>query len=152
MHVLASVRLTHTALPGMIARGQGAIINLSSIGAFLTGPGDETYCATKTYLLVFSQALQAELAGTGVWVQALCPGFTYTEFHGQPTYESYHIKAKIPKALWMPADEVVEQSLKALRRGHVIFIPGFKNRMLIVLASMGLTSLLVKLLESRLRT
>ncbi len=151
VHILASVRLTHAALPGMIARGQGAIINLSSIGAFLTGPGDETYCATKAYLLIFSGALQAELAGTGVWVQALCPGFTYTEFHDQPVYEQYHIKAKIPKALWMSADEVVEQSLRALERGRVICIPGFKNRVLILLARMGLAPLLARMLESRLR-
>ncbi len=151
VHVLVSVRLCHAALPGMIARGQGAIINLSSIGAFLTGPSDETYCATKAYLLVFSEALQAELAGTGVRVQALCPGFTYTEFHDQQVYERYDIKARIPKALWMSADEVVEQSLKALERGRVICIPGFKNRVLILLARMGLAPLLARMLESRLR-
>jgi short-subunit dehydrogenase len=134
VHVLASVRLCHAALPGMIARGRGAIINLSSIGAFLTGPRDETYCATKAYLLSFSEALQAELADTGVRVQALCPGFTDTEFHDQPVYERYDIKVAIPKALWMSADEVVEQSLRALKRGHVMCIPGFKNPVLIALA------------------
>jgi short-subunit dehydrogenase len=107
VHVLATVRLCHAALPGMIARGQGTIINVSSLGAFLIAPSDETYCATKAYLNVFSEALQAELVGTGVRVQALCPGFTDTEFHDQPVYEQYHIKATIPKALWMSADEVV---------------------------------------------
>jgi short-subunit dehydrogenase len=96
VHVLASVHLCHATLPGMIARGQGAIINLSSIGAFLIAPRDETYCATKAYLLIFSETLQAELAGTGVRVQALCPGFTDTEFHDQQVYEQYHIKTNIP--------------------------------------------------------
>ncbi|HET8854075.1 MAG TPA: SDR family NAD(P)-dependent oxidoreductase [Ktedonobacteraceae bacterium] len=57
VHVLASVRLCHAALPGVIARGQGAIINLSSIGAFMPKPGNETYCATKAYLLVFSDTI-----------------------------------------------------------------------------------------------
>ncbi len=151
VHVLASVRLSHAALPSMIARGQGTIINVSSIGAFMTGPGDETYCATKAYLTVFSEALQAELMGTGVRVQALCPGFTHTEFHDQPVYEPYHLKAKIPKALWMSADEVVEQSLKALKQGRVICIPGFKNRVLVALARSPLKPLLLKLLEKRLR-
>jgi len=151
VHVLATVRLCHAALPGMIARGQGAIINVSSLGAFLTAPSDETYCATKAYLNVFSEVLQAELVGTGVRVQALCPGFTDMEFHDQPIYEQYHIKANIPKALWMSADEVVEQSLKALKRGHVIFIPGFKNHMLVALARSPLKSLLLQRLENNLR-
>jgi short-subunit dehydrogenase len=151
VHVLASVRLCHAALPGMIARGQGAIINVSSLGAFLTAPSDETYCATKAYLNVFSEALQAELVGTGVRVQALCPGFTDTEFHDQSVYEQYHVKANIPKALWMSADEVVEQSLKALKRGHVICIPGFKNYMLVALARSPLKSLLLQVWENSLR-
>ena len=150
VHVLASVRLSHAALPGMIARGRGAIINLSSIGAFLTGPADESYCATKAYLLVFSRALQAELNGTGVRVQALCPGFTSTEFHDRPAYERYDIRARIPKGLWMSADEVVDRSLSALARGRVICVPGFKNRMLVLLARMGLAPLLARMLESRL--
>jgi short-subunit dehydrogenase len=151
VHVLASVRLCHAVLPGMIARGQGAIINVSSIGTFLTGPRDETHCATKAYLLIFSEALQAELAETGVRVQALCPGFTDTEFHDQPVYEQYHVKATIPKALWMSADRVVEQSLKALERGRVICIPGFKNRVLVALARSPLKSLMLRILENSLR-
>src|SRR6266702_2793253 len=92
-----------------------------------------------------------ELMGTGVRVQALCPGFTHTEFHDQPVYEPYHLKDKNPKALWMSADEVVEQSLKALKQGRVICIPGFKNRVLVALARSPLKPLLLKLLEKRLR-
>jgi len=85
-----------------------------------------------------------------VRVQSLCPGFTYTEFHDLSMYERYDIKAKIPKALWMSADEVVKQSLRALERGRVICIPDFKNRVLILLAGMGLAPLLARMLESRL--
>ncbi len=151
VHVLASVHLCHAALPGMIARGQGAIINMSSLGAFLIAPSDETYCATKAYLNVFSEALQAELEGTGVRVQALCPGFTDTEFLDQSVYEPYHIKATIPKALWMSADEMVEQSLKALKRNRVICIPGFKNRVLVVLAHSPLKSFLLQKVENGLK-
>jgi len=151
VHVLASVRLSHVALPGMMARGQGAIINVASIGAFMPKPEDATYCATKAYLKTFSQALQAELRGTGVQVQALCPGFTATEFHDQPVYTQRHVKARIPKALWMSADDVVAESLAALARGRVVCVPGLKNRFMITCARLGLTDFLLKLLANRLR-
>ncbi len=84
-------------------------------------------------------------------VQALCPGFTNTEFHDQLVYKPYHIKAIIPKALWMSADEVAERSLKALKGGRVIYIPGFKNRALVALAHSPLKPLLLKMLENSLR-
>ena len=80
LHLLATTRLSHAVLPGMIGRGRGRIVNVSSIGAFLPRPGDATYCATKAYLVTFSRALHGELAGTGEQVQALCPGFTRTNF------------------------------------------------------------------------
>lgn len=155
VHVLASVRLSRTVLPGMIARGRGAIINVSSIDAFGAKPDDVTYCATKAYINVFSEGLQAELLNTGVHVQALCPGFTYTEFHDRPAYESYPVKAKIPKALWMSPEVVVAESLVALERGRVICIPGFKNRLLVALlvslARSRLAPLLVRAMDARLR-
>lgn len=131
-HVVASVRLCRAALPGMIARRRGAIINVCSIGAFMPKPWDTTYCATKAYLKVFSEALQAELHGTGVRVQAPCPGFTLTEFHDSPEYARFHIKARVPRAFWMTADEVAASSLKALGHGPVVFIPGLKNRLLVM--------------------
>lgn len=151
VHVFASVRLSHAALPRMIARRHGAIINVASLGAFIPKPEDATYCATKAYLKTFSQALQAELRGTGVQVQALCPGFTRTEFHDQPVYEQRHVKASIPKALWMSADDVVAESLAALARGRVVCVPGFKNRFIITCAQLGLTDFLLRLLANRLR-
>jgi uncharacterized protein len=150
VHVLASVRLCHAALPGMVARGHGAIINVSSIGAFMPKPEDATYCATKAYLKTFSQALHSELHGTGVQVQALCPGFTATEFLDQPLYEQRHVKASIPRPLWMSAENVVAESLTALGRGRVICVPGFKNRFMLACAQLGLTNFLLKWLANRL--
>ncbi len=132
VHVVASVRLSRAALPGMIARAQGAIINVSSMAGFIPMPDNVTYCATKAYLNSFSQSLQLELAGTGVQVQALCPGFTYTEFHDTPEYKGYD-RSRIPKLLWMSAEEVVESSLRALNQGKVIHIPGWQNRFLAAL-------------------
>ncbi|GIV59641.1 MAG: hypothetical protein KatS3mg043_0730 [Rhodothermaceae bacterium] len=81
VHVIAPVRLIRAALPGMMARGAGGIINVSSVSAFWPNAGSATYSATKAYLNAFSEALAHELRGTGVTVQALCPGFTRTEFH-----------------------------------------------------------------------
>jgi len=129
VHVLASVRLSRAALPAMIARQAGAIINLSSVVSFVPAPGNVTYCATKTYLNVFSQALHTELGGTGVRVQALCPGFTHTEFHDSPEFAAFD-DLRIPEALWMSADEVVSHSLECVRRNNVICVPGFKNRLM----------------------
>lgn len=123
VHDIASVALTWAALPGMIARGGGGIVNVSSVAAFFPSGGGVTYTATKAYLNNFSEALAAELHGTGVKVQALCPGFTYSEFHETPEYEGFD-RGKIPDALWMPAEVVVAESLAALNGDRVIIVPG----------------------------
>jgi short-subunit dehydrogenase len=129
VHVLAPARLTRAALPGMIRRGRGGIVNVSSIGAWLPCAGNVQYAATKSYLNTFSEGLQDELRGTGVRVQALCPGFTYTEFHDLEHMRGFD-RAQVAKPLWMSADDVVEYSLRALRRNRVIAIPGWHNRLL----------------------
>jgi len=151
VHVFASMRLSHTALPGMIARDKGGIVNVSSIGAFFPRAGDATYCATKTYLVAFAQALQGELLGTGIRIQALCPGFVPTEFLDHPDYEVLQVKHKIPKWLWTPAEEVVEESLRALKRDQVICIPGFKNRVFVAMTRIGLAGILMHSLAKSLR-
>jgi short-subunit dehydrogenase len=151
VHIIASTRLTYAALPAMIARGKGAIINVASIGGFIPRPQDAVYCATKAYLISFSEALQEELAGTGVQVQALCPGFVQTEFLDSPEYKQLDIKAKIPKWLWTPVEQIVEESLCTLKCTKVICIPGFRNRVIVALAHSGLVSLMLKILENSLR-
>ncbi len=151
VHVLASVQLCHAALPGMIAQNKGGIVNVSSIGAFIPRAGDATYCATKAYLVAFSQALQGELLGTGIRIQALCPGFVPTEFLDHPDYEVLQVKHKIPKWLWTSAEEVVEQSFRSLKRDQVICIPGFKNRILVSMARLGLAGVLTQRLAKSLR-
>lgn len=142
VHVLATVRLCRAALPGMIARGRGSIINVSSIAGFLASPWNATYSATKAYLNVFSKALQIELKGTGVRVQALCPGLTHTEFHDHPEYRDY--KTRLPEFLWMRAEDVVRQSLDALQNGGVICIPGFKNRLIVAVIGNRVGALLLR--------
>jgi len=125
LNVVAPVRLTHAALPDMISRGHGYIINVSSIAAFLPGRYSATYCATKAYLNSFTEALHEELRRSGVVVQVLCPGFTRTEFHQRAGVDS----SKFPSFAWTSAADVAEASLAALRRGKLVCIPGTANRL-----------------------
>jgi short-subunit dehydrogenase len=125
LQVTAVTRLTRAALPGMIARGHGAIVNVASRLAFSaalsapTMPKRATYAATKAYVVAFTQLLHDELAGTGVRVQAVCPGVVRTEFHERMGQDP----ARIPAAIVMSPEDVVEASLAGLRLGEVVCVP-----------------------------
>jgi len=123
LHIDATITLCRAAIPFMRERGGGHIINVSSVGAFLPGKGLAVYGASKAFLNFFSLALQEELAGTGIEVQSLCPGYTHTEFHQQIEREGFN-KAWIPAVMWMQADAVVAASLAALGSGRVLLVPG----------------------------
>jgi uncharacterized protein len=138
VHVLATARLTQAIIPGMVERGIGYIINVSSISAFSAALGNPMYSATKSFLTAFSDALATELAKTGVKVQAVCPGMTRTEFHDSPGYARYRDEKVIPEFAWMSAEKVVAGSLKSVLKGQVIYIPGFGNRFGAFLGSLGL--------------
>jgi short-subunit dehydrogenase len=130
LHVLAPMRLTQAALPGMLRNGMGAVVNVSSVASFLYSAGNVNYCATKAYLTTFSEGLAAELKGTGVRVQALCPGFTRSEFHQRMEADMTHL----PGWMWMSAPQVVRASLRNLqRRGPVICIPGIQYKLAVVI-------------------
>lgn len=129
VHDLAVMRLTRAVLPGMIERGGGAVINLSSMAAFFPSRGNTVYSASKAFTVAFSESLALELRGTGVRVQALCPGFTHTSFHDSLALDLSHI----PEWMWMSPEDVVAESLRALEKGWrngVVFIPGRTNRLL----------------------
>jgi short-subunit dehydrogenase len=130
VHALATARLTRAALPQMVDRDLGYVVNVSSLAGFLTSPGAVAYCATKAFLNSFSISLQAELRGTGVRIQALCPGFTYSEFHDLP--DAKMDRGLVPRFMWMSADQVVSISLRAMKRRKVICVPGLVNRGLAV--------------------
>jgi short-subunit dehydrogenase len=131
LHVVAPMRLVQAALPAMLAERSGAVINVSSVAAFLFSPGTINYCATKAYLTVFSEGLAAELAGTGVRVQALCPGFTRTEFHQRMGMDAASLGRRRP---WLTAEYVVDQSLAAIDRGGpVVCIPSFRYKLIVAL-------------------
>ena len=132
LNVVALSRLARAALPGMIARGNGGIINVSSVSALLPGPFHATYGATKAFVNSFTEALHEELRGTGVRVQALCPGFTRTEFQDRAGVTS----RSVPSYAWMSPEYVVENSLNALRRGTLVCVPGPIYKLLTALISL----------------
>jgi len=128
VHVQATVRLTYAALPILLARHRGAIINVSSLAAFFPIPYHTMYIATKEFIRAFSEALAIELRGSGVQVQALCPGFTRTDFHARLGADPERFyRARGPMKA-MSAEEVVQASLRCLARGDVICVPGAHNR------------------------
>ena len=131
VHNVAPVRFIRAALPRMLERDKGDIINVSSLGAYLNMVTLENYGATKAYLISFTESLHVALMGTGIRVQALTPGFTVTEFHSR-------LGADFTKEqrTWMQPEEVVAGSLRALGKGPVVCIPGFKRRFIVKLASM----------------
>jgi len=131
VHNVAPVRFIRAALPRMLERDKGDIINVSSLGAYLNMVTLENYAATKAYLISFTESLHVALMETGIRVQALTPGFTVTEFHSR-------LGADFTKEqrTWMQPEEVVDESLRALGKGPVVCIPGFKRRFIVKLASM----------------
>ena len=138
VHVEAAVRLTRAALPAMVARGRGAVVNVASVAAFSPFSG-AMYSGTKAFLVMFSENLQAELWGKGVAVQALCPGLTHTEFHAAADLDL----SAVPELFWRRADEVVRTSLRRLGRG-VVCIPGWENKAVSFLMRCPLTAGLVR--------
>jgi len=127
VHNIAPAYLSRAALPSMITRDRGVIINVSSMAAFTIRPQSVMYCATKSFLNKFSEVLQSELHNTKIKVQALCPGYTRTEiFKGK--YIKKFNTSLIPEEFWMTADEVVGLSLRAVQSDEVVFIPGKANQ------------------------
>jgi short-subunit dehydrogenase len=127
VNVRAVVELARAFLPGMRSRGRGWIVNVASNAAFQPVPYLTVYAATKAFVLSFSEGLAEELRGTGVRVQALCPGITATEFL---EVAEAHEGLPVTRLPMMTADEVVRASLKGLDRGRVRVVAGWPNRVL----------------------
>jgi hypothetical protein len=134
LHIMATLRLTHAALEGMVERDRGGVILVSSVAGYMAAPGSAGYCATKSWTNTFAESVWMELASIGspVTVQALCPGYTYTEFHDRLAFD----RRRIPKLLWLDADFVVAESLKGFDRGRLFVIPSWRYKLIVLLSKL----------------
>jgi short-subunit dehydrogenase len=134
LHILATLDLTHAALRNFKSKNTAdaqhrGIINVSSVAAFGQAPFNVSYCATKAWINSFTKGLSMELSaeGSSVTVQALCPGFTHSEFHDVLGMD----RRAIPEKFWMPARFVVSESLRGFDQGERIVIPGWRYRWIV---------------------
>lgn len=119
--VTAVMRLTHAAVPGMVERGSGMIVNVSSVAGWITGG---TYSAAKSWVTVFSESLATELAGSGVRVTAVCPGFVHTEFHSRADIDM----SQLPEWMWIDVHQVVDQAVRDLALGRSVSVAGWQYK------------------------
>jgi hypothetical protein len=131
LHIMATMRLSHAALRRMTARGKGAIVNVASVAAFVCRPGNTSYYSTKAWINCFTEGLYLELkqARSPVRVQALCPGYTITEFHDVMGFD----RKQVPSSWWTPVERVVDASLAGLRRGKLFVVPGWRYKFIVAL-------------------
>lgn len=115
--VRAVLRLTHVALPRMVERGQGAVVNVSSVAGWVPRG---TYSAAKAWVTAFSEGLAEQVRGQGVRVMALTPGYTRTEFHDRARLDM----SSLPSWMWLDADALVVAALRDLDRGKAVSVPG----------------------------
>ena len=141
----APTEMTHLVLDGMIKRKFGRIINVASLAGHIPGSrGHTLYGATKSYLIKFSQSLNLELSDKGIKVSALCPGFTYSEFHD--VNDTRHAVDKLPDWMWMSAEDVAQSGFIALNRNKAVYIPGRANKLIATAAKLIPDNLALKLM------
>src|SRR5213082_1991551 len=130
VNVEALTLITRHFIPQMIANRRGAILNVSSSAGFLPIPGSAVYAATKAYVTSFSEALRAELRGTGISVCALCPGPVVTEFQQVASRPGREVKpGPGPDFLQVPVEQVVRDALASLEADRPLVIPGFAMKL-----------------------
>jgi hypothetical protein len=126
--LLAPTELAHRVLPGMLDRRFGRIVNVASVAGLLpASAGDTLYGPTKSYLIKFSQSLHLETREAGVHVTALCPGYTYSEFHDVNGSRA-KVSAAFPEWVWMGADEVAAAGYEAAEANRAVSVPGAPNK------------------------
>jgi len=130
--ISAVAELTHRLLPGMVERQYGRIINVASLAGLMPAPAGHTlYAASKAFVIKFSEALAAEVSSAGVHVTAVCPGFTYSEFHD--VTGTRPLVSRLPTFLWMDAPTVARQGFDAVMAGRPIEVNGSVNKTIALL-------------------
>jgi short-subunit dehydrogenase len=146
--MLSVAQMCHRFVPGMVERGFGRVVNVSSFAGRLARPAGANYGPAKAYLIALSEEVALMLRGTGVHVSALCPGFVHTDFH--ETAGLMEMKRRLPGLLWYDAETVVREGLDAVERGAPIRVSGRLYRWLDPLAqSVWLRPLLKALTPGR---
>ena len=118
-------------MTAMVKRGEGSLINLGSVAAYLPGfRSSSTYAATKAFVIAFTEGLMPTVSGTNVRVMVLCPGFVKTEFHKRAQIS----KGKLSPALWLNADDVVAAAMHDFKKGRLLSVPTFRYKVIVGLA------------------
>jgi short-subunit dehydrogenase len=132
LHIGALMRLSHAALRVFVPQNRGAIINLASVAAFARRRGGVSYGATKSWVTAFTEGLYVDLqaAASLVYVQALCPGYTYSEFHDVLKEDRAQLA---PRSLWLTAEQVVDDSLRGMVNRKLYVVPGWRYRLAVAL-------------------
>ena len=140
--------MCHEFIPGMQERGFGRVVNVASVAGRMTVNGDYSYGPTKAYLIALSKGLASSCRDQGVYVMALCPGFTHTEFHESDKLTA--MKKATPKFIWYDADVVIREGLSALEKGKDEYTSGRLYRFLVPVLRQRWTRGLLSLLGVKL--
>ena len=144
--VLAVADLCSRFVPGMVDRGQGALLNVASVAAFQPLPGQAGYGAAKAFVLSYTESLAGELKGSGVTATVLCPGPVDTGFGARAGFDKVDADAALPAFLWVDAADVAEAGVDGVDKGRVVVIPGAANRAGAIIGKLTPNRLLVPLL------
>ncbi len=140
--------MCHEFIPGMVERGFGRVLNVASVAGRMTVGGDYSYGPTKAYLIALSRALASAFKPQGVYVMALCPGFTHTDFHGSDKLTA--MKRATPKFIWYDADVVIREGLAALEKGRDEYTSGRLYRFMVPILRQRWTRGLLRMLGVKL--
>jgi hypothetical protein len=145
LNVRAVLRLTHTGVNTMRPRGRGEIINISSVAGFMPRGTAVTSAAAKAWVTSFSEGVALTVAGTGVRVGVICPGFTRTEIHQRAETDMTHL----PSWMWLEADRVVAEGLADVRAGKVVSVPSRRYQAIVLAARLVPRPLLRRMMARR---